>query len=73
MVCVPVARVEVVNRATPLLTETAPEMAVDPSKKVTVPVALAGVIVAVNVAGAPALTLSSGVDIAVVVCALTTL
>ena len=60
MVCVPAARVEVVNRATPLFTETALEMAVEPSKNVTVPVALAGAMVAVKVAGDPDLMLSSG-------------
>ena len=60
MECVPVDRVEMANLAVPLLTAIAPEMAVDPSKKVTVPVAEAGAMVAVNVAGEPALMLSSG-------------
>src|ERR1700753_2676891 len=71
MVCVPVARVEIMNRAVPLLTGTAPEMAVGPSRKVTVPVAAVGETVAVNVVGDPAFTLSSGAVSVVVVEALT--
>lgn len=67
MECVPEANAEVVNFATPLLTGTEPEIAVVPSKKMTVPVASCGAMVAVNVAGDPALTLSSGVVNVVVV------
>ena len=56
----PETSVEVVNLAVPLLTGTAAETGVAPSKKTTVPVAVLGATVAVNVAGAPALKVSSG-------------
>src|ERR1041384_7472062 len=58
MACVPDARL-VVNVATPLFTGTAPEIGVVPSRKTTVPVAAAGLIVATKVRGVPGLKLVS--------------
>jgi hypothetical protein len=75
MECVPDDNVEVVNFATPLFTGTEAEIAVVPSKNTTLPVAVFGVMVAVNVASAPALKLSSGAVIATLVevfCTVTT-
>ena len=56
---VPETSVEVVNLAVPLLTGIAAETGMVPSKNTTVPVAVLGDTVAVNVAGAPALKVSS--------------
>ncbi len=69
----PEASVVVVNLAIPLFAGTEPEIAVAPSKKTTVPVAALGAMVAVNVAGAPAFTLSSGAVMVIVDCAFATL
>lgn len=57
--CVPDAKDLVANVAEPLLSATGPEMAVVPSKKVTVPEAFAGVTAARKVTGVPALKVSS--------------
>ena len=55
IVCDPTANVVVVKLAEPLLTATACEIWVSPSKKNTVPVAAWGVILAINVNGVPKL------------------
>ena len=55
IMCVPVARVDVVKVADPLFNGIAPEIGVVPSKNTTDPVAFAGVTVAMNVPGAPSL------------------
>jgi len=57
--CVPDANELVANVAEPLLSATGPEMAVVPSKKVTVPEAFAGVTAAKKVTGVPSLKVSS--------------
>lgn len=57
--CVPDTNKLVVNVAEPLLSATGPEMAVAPSKKVTVPEAFAGVTAVRKETGVPDLKVSS--------------
>src|SRR5579864_2250473 len=54
MLCVPSARADVVNEATPLLRAMLPEISVSPSRNCTEPLPVVGVNVAVNVTLSPA-------------------